>query len=72
MRRFLITIALTCVLSGSALAGEMPTCGLQSSGEIPSTGLQSPGHVPSTDSTSPGTIPTCGVSILLTLIDLAF
>jgi hypothetical protein len=27
MKRFLMTIAFTCVLSGSALAGEMPTCG---------------------------------------------
>ena len=27
MRRFLMTVALTCVLSGSALAGDMPTCG---------------------------------------------
>lgn len=28
MKRLLMTIALTCVLSGSVLAGEMPTCGV--------------------------------------------
>ncbi|MGH9932698.1 MAG: hypothetical protein ACREA9_26130 [Pyrinomonadaceae bacterium] len=27
MRRFLMTVALTCVLSVSALAGDMPTVG---------------------------------------------
>jgi hypothetical protein len=28
MKRLLMTIALTCVLSGSVLAGDMPTCGI--------------------------------------------
>lgn len=28
MKRFMLTVALTCVLSISALAGEMPTCGI--------------------------------------------
>ncbi|MGH9874602.1 MAG: hypothetical protein ACRD9S_19265 [Pyrinomonadaceae bacterium] len=27
MRRFLMTVALTCALSVSAFAGDMPTCG---------------------------------------------
>jgi hypothetical protein len=27
MKRFLVTLALTCVLSTSALAGDIPTCG---------------------------------------------
>jgi hypothetical protein len=27
MKRFLVTLMLTCVLSGSALAGTIPTCG---------------------------------------------
>ena len=27
MKRLLLSITLTCVLFGSALAGEMPTCG---------------------------------------------
>ncbi|MGH9929713.1 MAG: hypothetical protein ACREA9_10885 [Pyrinomonadaceae bacterium] len=27
MKRFLIAVALTCVLSGTTLAGDIPTCG---------------------------------------------
>jgi len=27
MKRFLATVALTCILSTAAMAGEMPTCG---------------------------------------------
>ncbi len=27
MKRLLVTLAVTCVLSGSALAGTIPTCG---------------------------------------------
>ncbi len=27
MKRFVTTVALTCVLSVSAMAGDMPTCG---------------------------------------------
>ncbi len=27
MKRFLATVVLTCVLSSTVLAGEMPTCG---------------------------------------------
>jgi hypothetical protein len=30
MKRFMLTVALTCVLSVSALAGEMPTMGITS------------------------------------------
>jgi len=27
MKRFLLSFALTCALTGTALAGDMPTCG---------------------------------------------
>jgi hypothetical protein len=27
MKRFLMAAAMTCILSGSVLAGDMPTCG---------------------------------------------
>ena len=71
MRRFLMTLALTCVLFGSALAGEMPTCGLTS--EEPTMGEPAqPGHVPSTGSTSLGDIPRTDVAIWLTVLDLVF
>lgn len=70
MKRFLTTLALTCVLSGSALAGDIDTCGI-TSGD-PTTVAASPGDVPSTDSSSPGDMPTCGLTVLLTILDLAF
>lgn len=38
MRKLLMTVALTCVLSISALAGDMPTCGAPAPA---STGTQS-------------------------------
>lgn len=47
MKRFVIAIALACVLSVSALAGDIHT-----------TGAPSPGDVPSTDSPAPGDMPT--------------
>jgi hypothetical protein len=49
MRRFLMTIALSCVLSASALAGEIPTSGVtspQPSGTIQTTTETSPGEIP--------------------------
>lgn len=71
MRRFLIAIALTCALSGFAVAGEMPTCGVPSSGS-PTPISSAPGDIPSVNSTAPADIPTCGLSLIVTLIDLAF
>ena len=34
MKRFVITVALACALSGTALAGNIPTSGAPSPGEI--------------------------------------
>ena len=48
MKRFVMTAALTCVLFGSSLAGE-----------IPSVGITPPPPPPSTP-TAPGEIPTSG------------
>lgn len=56
MKRFVITIVLTCALSSSALAGD-----------IPSLGFAAPapnGSTPAT-TTSPGEIPTDGVKVEL-------
>jgi hypothetical protein len=75
MKRFLVTIALTSVLSVSALAGEMPGVGAPAPalpGDMPTCGLSSPGEIPTSGSTSPGEIPTCGLSALLAILDLAF
>jgi hypothetical protein len=64
MKRFLMAVALACALSGSALAGIVPT-----------TDAVAPapdGIVPTTDSTSPGEIPSSDLAVLLAILDLAF
>ena len=58
MKRFLMTIALTCVLSASALAGDMPTCGVMSPSPSGTTA----------SATSPGEMPTVGLSALSALL----
>ena len=58
MKRLLVILALTCALFSVSLGADMPTCGAPA---------PAPGDVPST-----GSIPTCGLSALLTILDLAF
>lgn len=59
MKRFVGAIALACVFSVSALAGDVPTSGITSTqpGELPTGGVTSP--APS-GTTSPGDVPTAG------------
>ena len=42
MKRFVMALALACVLSGTALAGDIPSTGAPAPGDIPSTGAPSP------------------------------
>ena len=56
MKRFLIAIALTCALSSSALAGDIPTDG--SAAPAPNGITQTPGET----QTPPGDIPSGGVA----------
>jgi hypothetical protein len=65
MKRSLMTIALACVLSSSALAGEIPTSGVLSppptaAGDVPSGGSPSSGLIPTVGAPSPGEIPISG------------
>lgn len=71
MKRFLMTIALSCVLSASALAGDIPSGGIAPP-PPPSNGV-------TTSATSPGEIPSGGfaqevsdtaLSALLTVLSL--
>jgi hypothetical protein len=71
MKRFMMTIALVCVLSSSALAGEIPTSGVTS--PPPSEPTET------TSATSPGEMPTggfaqqisdAGLSVLLSVLGL--
>ena len=52
MERFMLTVALTCVFSVSALAGEMPTCGVVTPSPTAAT----------VTATDPGEMPTAGVA----------
>ena len=53
MKRFMLTVALTCALSVSAVAGEMPTCGAVAPSPTPAT---------ATTTTDPGEMPTAGTA----------
>jgi hypothetical protein len=58
MKRFLGAMALACVFSVSALAGDLPTGGFTSPapGDVPTSGISSA----SPTTTSPGELPTGG------------
>ena len=68
MKRFLMTIVLTCLLSASALAGDIPSVGVAqpsppAPGDVPTVGASAP---------APGEIPSVGVfdTVVLTIISL--
>lgn len=51
MKRFVMTVALTCVLSGSALAGDIPTVGFTAPPPNETTNSTAPGDIPNVDFT---------------------
>lgn len=65
MKRFVMTVALACVLSVSALAGEVPT------GGVPQP--QAPDGITqtTTSTTSPGQVPTGGFAQQMSDVALA-
>jgi hypothetical protein len=70
MKRFVMTIALACVLSSSALAGEIPISGApspQPSGTNQTTSEASPGEIPCGFAEE---ISEAGLSGLLTVLSL--
>jgi len=72
MKRFILTIALTCALAATGLAGEIHTAGAPEPGEIHTTGGSSPGDVPSTGDALAGEIHSTDLSVVLTILDLVF
>lgn len=67
MKRFVMALALACVISGTALAGDVPSTGAPAPGDVPSTGAPSParaGYIPSTGAASPI------VTVILTILSL--
>ena len=82
MKRLLLAITLASVLSGTALAGEMPGVGSSVVGGVPTTGSTSPGEtqtppvpgempgVGSATSSTTNTNPSLVTTVLLTIIAL--
>ena len=77
MRRLALAIALACVLSGMAHAGEIHSTGAvapPTPGEIHTTGAAAAGEIPSTGVVTTGEIPSTGgdsttvLAMILTLI----
>jgi len=77
MRRLALAIALACVLSGMAHAGEIHSTGAvapPTPGEIHTTGAAAGGEIPTTGQAVAGEIPSTGgdsttvLAIVLTLI----
>jgi hypothetical protein len=77
MKRLLLAFTLACVLSGTALAGEMPGVGASVTGEVPSVSSPTvppppaPGEMPGVGSTATsGTGSSLVTNVLLTIITL--
>ena len=73
MKRFVLALALTCALSATAMAGEIPSTGIAPPPPPGATAqTDSPSEIPSTGVTTPGEVPTTGLSFLLTALGLVF
>ena len=69
MKRFMLTVALACVLSVSALAGEMPTCGVVAPSPTPATATTTdPGEMPTVGAASSQQGDVQGPTLLTTII----
>jgi hypothetical protein len=71
MKRLILAVAFVCVLSVTAIAGEIPTTGAPVPGEIPTTGASIAGEIPTTGARvaqSSGT--NSVVTAILTLLGL--
>ncbi len=72
MRRLMLATALACVLSATAIAGEIPTTGAPAPGEIPTTGVTVAGEIPTTGApvAPPSSSNSMVVNAILTLISI--
>jgi hypothetical protein len=66
MKRFMLAAAFACVLSATAIAGEIPTTGAPIAGEIPSTGAPIAGEIPTTG--APVAPPSASYSVVVVAI----
>lgn len=77
MKRFALALALACALSSTTLAGNIPTSDIASPPPPPGEtqtppGVTAPGDISTPGIASPGDIPGVPLSVLLTILDLAF
>jgi len=70
MKRFLVTLTLTCVLSASAMAGSIPTCGAPDPGET--SGPPAPGDQGNGGLADDGNQGSGNLAALLTILELVF
>lgn len=70
LRQTCAAMVLTLTLAMSIFAGQISCPGAPAPGEVPSTGSQAPGEMPIGG--VPADVPTCGLSALLTILNLAF
>ena len=68
MKRFVLAIALTGLLSVTALAGEIPINGAPAPGDIPTNGAPAP--APPAPTTTSSTSSTLLVTVILTVLGL--
>ena len=66
MKRFVASTMLACVLTATAIAGEIPTTGSPNPGEIPSTGVSIAGEIPTTG--APGTESASNSGVLTAIL----
>lgn len=70
MKRFLLALTFTCVLSASAMAGSIPTCGAPDPGET--NGPPAPGDQGNGGIVDDGDQGSGNLAALLTILDLVF
>ena len=68
MKRFMLTVALTCFLSVSVLAGEMPTCRLLCTTSVPVVGTTSQAGDQTTDTSTASEVSDLLTTIILEVI----
>jgi hypothetical protein len=71
MKRFALAIALACALSGTALAGEIHTTGVQASDPSIPPATASAGEIHTTDAASPQASSELLANVILTIMSLA-
>ena len=68
MKSVVLAVALTGLISVTALAGEIPTNDVAAPGHIPTNDVVAPGNIPTSDVAAPSS--TVALAVVLTIIKL--